>query len=258
MLTFGWINTFECHKNHPTMRFFYLLIAGLLWLSGIVPASAQTDSTRRYYSGFEYFFGGQVGSYQPINELLTTNGYSGVRVYQPLFGIALSLTRPYDRVRPVGFDFSVTGGASHVQSEQSQTSLTMFRGMQGIGVDLVSKPALCTGPHVGIGLQATTFNMTQSFNVGSVNGYLGGQSVSGRNATLVHTTGLIDLSWRLSLTTGSRLSVGERRDNTFAIGYLLGFSRRNWSVDGNQTHVLSDGPALNAGGFYFSIGTRFR
>ncbi len=250
------------------MRSLFLLIIGLLWFGGIRPALAQSDntdanipsarpdSTRQYRLSLQYVFGGQFADFQAINTILNDNGYKSASNYLGLLGGTFLLTRPYSQKWPFQFDFTALGGIRRNTTSSdngTNTSVSQTLVMLGAGIGLVSKNSLQTGPHIGIGLQTTTFRATQNLGIGSVTNYIANGPVVGRYAALTQTAGVIDLGWRLILMRNAptrRFVFG--RTATLSVGYRLGFSRRNWYLDGNSGYSFSDGPALNAGGWYFT------
>ncbi len=241
--------------NGATNRMNRYLLAVLL-LTGWSKASAQQDSTRRYQATLSTSFGVQQTDFAPINTLLTDNGFRSVRPIQSQVGVALTFGRSYVPNPPFTFDVAFLVGNNSNGENNTRTSLTSGTLLLGTNYRLFLKNNFRTGPRLGIGFRGTTFQMTKNFVSGSLPTYLSGQA-TGQSLGLSHITGLVDLGWRFDFMLPPRTSrrSGSLRSRSigFSAGCLLGVGRRNWQTAGSMPTSFSDGPALNAGGFYLTL-----
>ncbi|WP_375448234.1 hypothetical protein [uncultured Fibrella sp.] len=231
------------------MRVPLFVLPAFLCLVCLTTATAQNgDAT--VHAGLDAFAGGLFANYNPINAVLTANGYNALKPNSARFGVGGALCGPLTSKLPLRIGLQAMFNENENISGNNRTAINSLNMQFALELDVINKGAFLAGPLIGVGVLTSTIDASKDNQVGSFNGYVSGNA---RAISLNHLT--------FPLTFGGRMWVRIKNSSTkqykrqgFALsgGYLLPLDGQNWYWANNV--ALPNGPNQNTGSWFLQVG----
>lgn len=235
------------------MRLYLSVIHGLLLVACGYSSNGQNlDAAVRV--GLDAFVGTLLADYTPTNNLLTDNGYAGIKPNSLRYGVGIAVCGPVTGKHPIRAGVQAMINSNENIIGNSRTAISGLNVQLSFEYDLINKGPILAGPMIGLGALTSTIDASKDNQVGSFNGYVSG---SAQAVALNHLTFPVAFGGRIWLRLRNS-ATGQLKRQGFALsgGYLLPLDGQNWYWANNVS--LPRGPNQNTGSWYIQLGFGIR